>query len=312
MVRAKAFLKALASVVLVAAILVMAFSPYVLVELYGLANDGVQPIPDNSEDDSYWKVEKIAPGVFAIGEPEFYQLNWHYLIVGRDQAVLFDTGTGLRGIKSTVEALTDLPVTAMVSHLHYDHVGNLHQFDQVIMIDVPSVRASVAGDTLHIGRYQHLGFLDGLDVRPANVSGWITDGAAIDLGDRVLSVYSVPGHTPDSIVLHDPVNNLLFMGDTLYPGQLLALLPGASRSDYAASAGKLIDTVPDGTKLLAGHAAGTAPLQVPVMPLSSLASLKFRLAAAEAGEIDYAGFFPRILEIEPGISFVTGFSWANR
>lgn len=312
MVKAKAFLKALAGVVLVAVILVMAFAPYVLVELYGLANDSVQPVPETVQDNAYWKVEKVAPGVYAIGEPEFYQLNWHYLIVGRDQAVLFDTGTGLRGIKATVEALTDLPVTAMVSHLHYDHVGNLYQFDKVIMIDVPSVRASVTDGTLHIGRYQHLGFLDGIEMQPAGVTGWVADGAAIDLGDRALSVYSVPGHTPDSVVLHDPANNLLFMGDTLYSGQLLAILPGASRSDYAASVQRLVDLMPEGTRLLAGHAAGAAPLQVPIMSLSSLASLKSRLVAAEAGEIDYVGIFPRILEIEPGISFVTGFSWANR
>ena len=286
------------------------FSPYVIVEVFALTNE--KPHSPDTSDQKYWTVKQVSAGVIAIGELQFYQLNWHYLIIGRDRAVLFDTGTGLQGLRDFVETLTDLPVTAMVSHLHYDHVGNLHQFDDVAMIDVPSVRNQAHSDILEIGRYQHLGFIDGILSQPIQVTQWLQDGATIDLGDRQLAVYSVPGHTPDSIVLHDPANEVLLTGDTLYPGNLFAMLPGASRSDYVASAKKLIDTLPEDTRLLAGHADEGDPDRVPELTVATLANLHDRLTAAESGELAYEGLFPRTLVVEDGIGLLTGFSWANR
>lgn len=310
MLRLKVIAKVLIGLVLLVAFTGMLFSPYVLVEVVGLTNE--KPQQPDIDDQNYWTVKRVSPGVIAIGELQFYQLNWHYLIIGRDRAVLFDTGTGLHGLRDFVETLTDLPVTAMVSHLHYDHVGNLPQFDDVLMIDTPAVRSQVHGDTLEIGRYQHLGLIDGIAAQPIKISGWLQDGARIDLGDRQLVAYSVPGHTPDSIVLHDPENDVALMGDTLYPGRLFAMLPGASRSKYAASAKKLVDVLPEGTRLLAGHADGDDPARVPELELRTLARLHERLTAAENGELEYIGNFPRMLTIDDGVDLMTGFSWANR
>lgn len=310
MQRLKLIAKGLAGLVITAILIVALFSPYVIVEAFALTNE--KPQQPETDDQNYWTIKQVAPGVIAIGELQFYQLNWHYLITGRDRAVLFDTGTGLQGLRDFVETLTDLPITAMVSHLHYDHVGNLQQFDDVAMIDIPAVRSQISGDVLEIGRYQHLGFIDGITSQPIQVSSWLQDDATIDLGDRQLVVYSVPGHTPDSIVLHDPANALLFTGDTVYPGNLFAMLPGASRSDYVASTKKLIDILPEGTRLLAGHADEDDPERLPELTVATLVHLHERLAAAESGKIAYEGGFPRTLVIEDGIGLITGFSWANR
>lgn len=52
-----------------------------------------------------------------------------------------DTGPGVRDISVVVGALTSLPVTAMPSHMHFDHTGNLHRFSDVAIADLPLLRA---------------------------------------------------------------------------------------------------------------------------------------------------------------------------
>jgi hydroxyacylglutathione hydrolase len=70
--------------------------------------------------DDWYVIDEIAPGLYGIGEPKYHQTNWNYLIVGGERALLFDTGPGLRDISPVVASLTDRPVTALLSHLHFD------------------------------------------------------------------------------------------------------------------------------------------------------------------------------------------------
>ena len=52
--------------------------------------------------DDWFAIENIAPGVHAIGEPRFHQINWNYLIEGSAPRLLFDTGPGVRDISEVV------------------------------------------------------------------------------------------------------------------------------------------------------------------------------------------------------------------
>ena len=65
--------------------------------------------------DDWFAVEEVAPGVIAIGEPRFHQINWNYLILGTRRALMLDTGPGVRDISKAVRSLTTLPVTALPS-----------------------------------------------------------------------------------------------------------------------------------------------------------------------------------------------------
>ena len=49
-------------------------------------------------------------------------------------------------------------------------------------------------------------------------------GYAFDLGDRQLDLLITPGHSPDSVMLLDRQNGVLFTGDTVYPAALYAHL----------------------------------------------------------------------------------------
>lgn len=106
--------------------------------------------------DDYFAVEDLGNDTFAIGEPRYYQQNYSYLIVGRRRAVLFDSGSGTRDISRVVAALTKLPVTVIVSHLHFDHLGGVGPFEHTAMIDLPETRADVSGGLFKPGRYEYL------------------------------------------------------------------------------------------------------------------------------------------------------------
>ena len=63
----------------------------------------------------------------------------------------------------------------------------------------------------------------------------------IDLGDRMIDVIPIPGHSPLSVALYDRRTAILFPGDSLYPGRLY--VPEAEISTYAASAKRLVEFV---------------------------------------------------------------------
>ena len=173
---------------------------------------------------------------FAIGEPRYYQGNYSYLIVGNDRAVLFDAGTGNRDIVPVVRALTALPVTVIPSHLHFDHVGALGRFERTALPDFPALRAQGRRSLADPGALRVPGPRGPACRAPRfAVDEWWSAGQTIDLGGRRLQVVPLPGHTPTSVGLYDSDRRLLFAGDFIYPGELYAFLPGASRAAYLAT-----------------------------------------------------------------------------
>jgi hydroxyacylglutathione hydrolase len=52
------------------------------------------------------------------------------------------------------------------------------------------------------------------------IARWPTDIGHLDLGGRVLDAIPIPGHSKLSIALYDRRTQILFSGDTLYPGRL--------------------------------------------------------------------------------------------
>ena len=118
----------------------------------------------------WFAIENIAPGVQAIGEPRFHQINWNYLIEGRHTALLFDTGPGVRDISEVVRSLTKLPLIVLPSHLHFDHSGNLHRFQNIALPDLPVLRACMRDGMLHATDDLFRGFLEGMVWKPVKIS----------------------------------------------------------------------------------------------------------------------------------------------
>ena len=79
----------------------------------------------------WFTVETIDKDTFAISEYRHWEETHCYLICGTEKAVLIDTGLGIGNIKSVVDSLTSLPVMAVTTHVHWDHIGGHKYFENL-------------------------------------------------------------------------------------------------------------------------------------------------------------------------------------
>lgn len=301
------------------AVLAAAFAPFVYAELmprlqpHVIVDPAPARIAKGRMFDDYFVVQDLGAGTFAIGEPRYYQQNYSYLIIGTTRALMFDSGSGTRDIGKVVKSLTRLPVTVMVSHLHFDHFGGIGAFDHVAMIDLPQTRADVSDGRLRPSRYEYLGFWDGRSAPSTRVTEWLAPGAVIDLGGRSLTVLSTPGHTPSSAALFDAANHRLFIGDYVYPTTLYAFLPGASLSAYRRTAQRLLATLPDDTILWTAHCCRKGEgVAAPWLTMNDVRDLDGTLTSMKAGTATFTGFYPRRYPVNDEMTLATGFPWNNR
>lgn len=239
--------------------------------------------------DDWYAIEEIADGVFAIGEPRYHQINWNYLICGLERALLLDTGPGLRDIAPVARSLTSLPLIAMPSHLHFDHTGNLHRFAEIAMADLPILRACIGQDGLFRAPERlYLGSLEDMTWKPVSIAHWWPPGRMVDLGGLSLEVVPTPGHSPDSISLYESRSNILFAADFLYLGNLYAQVPGASLSEYLATAERLCRQLPPDVLILGAHGQPdeNGHHAAPRLGLADVEDLVAALIAIRAGLVE--------------------------
>jgi glyoxylase-like metal-dependent hydrolase (beta-lactamase superfamily II) len=255
--------------------------------------------------DDWYAIEEIAPGLFAIGEPKYQWLNWNYLIVGRDRALLFDTGPGLRDITPVVASLTDRPVTVLLSHLHFDHSANFHRFDDAALPDLSILRVCERDGLFHAPEEMYLACDAHTAWVPHAVRQWWPIGHRIDLGGTELEIIATPGHSPESISLHDRRRDVLLAADFPYFGDLYAQTPGASLPVYLASAEALLDRLAPGTLILAAHGEeGTQ--HAPKMSLQDLCDLATGLRAVRDDAMSPAGEDPDRYVINERLGLLAG------
>jgi glyoxylase-like metal-dependent hydrolase (beta-lactamase superfamily II) len=186
--------------------------------------------------ESWFEVLALPNDVYGIHEPHHWQEVISYLILGAERAALLDTGMGIKDISKAVNQLTDLEVIVVNSHTHFDHVGDDYRFDNIYVFDesraVQMLKNGQPNETLRHDVEADLfrkGYPDGFDpdayeilpVREEKIHT-LKNGDSIDLGGRKLEVLHTPGHSPDSIMLFDRDNRMLFTGDTFYPDWLFA------------------------------------------------------------------------------------------
>lgn len=228
--------------------------------------------------DDYYTIEYIDSSTIAIGEPRYHQHNYNYLILGKNKAILFDTGPGVRNIKTVVDSLTDLPVVVTQSHFHYDHIGNHKEFDDAYLADVQQLKDREKNGYVKIKTKEHLGFVENIKKTKFKVDGWWEIGDTINLGDRELILYHIPGHTPESVALYDPESKYLFSGDFLCPGPNLAAVPGSDITEYLSSTENLLNTISKQTKLLTAHRdTNSVKFGAPILDYNDLVDLKIGL-----------------------------------
>ncbi|MBN1408052.1 MAG: MBL fold metallo-hydrolase [Calditrichaceae bacterium] len=146
-----------------------------------------------------------------------------YLVLGKNKALLIDTGNGISDLAGFVKTITNLPLLVLNTHGHPDHAGGNFQFPEVYAHPKDSTLTKYFTSTdYHDGAIQQtqknnpdLESTFIRDISAFNKPTYlpVAEGFVFDLGDRKLEVIETPGHTPGSIVLLDAANKLLFTGD---------------------------------------------------------------------------------------------------
>jgi glyoxylase-like metal-dependent hydrolase (beta-lactamase superfamily II) len=264
----------------------------------------------------HWRVQPIAPGAWAIGEPQDDPDNYEYLLVGKARALLIDAGATHRDIRPVLAGLTSLPVTVIPTHLHYDHTNGLRHFADIALIDLPQTRARVRDGTVRLGRYQFLGGFGGAEggaAPPFRVSEWVKPDGEIDLGGRRVQVLWTPGHTATSISIHDPAAKLLFTGDLIYTTTLYAFMPDSSLSAYVATADRLLAAMPPDTVIYGAHCCrNDLPAQAPWLRMSDLRDVRQAVVDIEAGKAKGRGVLLRRFPVNARMTILTFFPFGNR
>ena len=213
----------------------------------------------------WFHVYRLTPGTYAIYEPNQFEEAISYLVEGSDRAVLIDTGNGIGDIRAVVEALSDLPISVVLTHEHYDHVAGAWRFEEIVAFDNQASLARLAEGRSNESLQQYVteDYLwkplpPGWDpttwtIPPIVPTSLVQAGDLIDLGDRTLEVIYTPGHSPGQMSLLDGENRLLFTGDHFFPGPLYAFGDDVDLDEYIASNRRLVDRLEEFDWVLSGH-----------------------------------------------------------
>lgn len=243
--------------------------------------------------EDWFEVYKLGEGTYAIYEPYQFQEALSYLVLGAERAALVDSGNGIGQIEKVVDALTELPVTVLLTHEHFDHYGGSHAFEDVAVFDDPRAIANVSGGVpnerartfVESDMVWHA-LPEGVEtetfvVEAVHPQRLLHDGDRIDLGSRSLEVIATPGHSPGSVSYLDSGNRLLFTGDHFYPGPLYAFGDDVDLDLYLASNDRLVERLEEYDFVLPGH--NEPWIEAAVLPRVSAA---FRTIAAGGGEFE--------------------------
>lgn len=189
-------------------------------------------------------VKEIGPDTWQFTEQLLGENVYCYLLCGKEKALLIDTAYGFTDLASAVKDITDLPLTVVNTHGHFDHVVGNHAFGEACLsprdLDVYRTHTNQKemGDVLRIfgggglmgevARIALTPLVHRLLAHPIPATRPLPDSRCFELGERTVKILETPGHTGGSIALLDTKNGWLFSGDNCGDEGMLLTFPEAT------------------------------------------------------------------------------------
>jgi hydroxyacylglutathione hydrolase len=148
------------------------------------------------------------------------------------------------------------------THAHMDHIGGvaglkkrkpeakiiIHPADEFIYQQLPNQPAWIG---IPQSQWSEFGFDYEL---PPKVDEHWSDGQMYKVGELTFQVIHCPGHTPGHVVLFEPVERKVFVGDCLFAGSIGRTdLPGGSTEQLMDSLFNKILPLGDDVEVYSGH-----------------------------------------------------------
>ena len=163
--------------------------------------------------------------------------NFVYLLADKSggEGLVVDSGWETKPIVNAANKANVKVKFAVATHNHFDHTSSLRELADSLGAKVVAHQRSITEHDISV---------DGGDV--------------LALGKAEVRVIYTPGHTEDSICLHDGED--LFTGDTLFIGNCGRTdLPGGSSRELFRSLHDVIMRLPPSTIIYPGHDYGDVP-----------------------------------------------------
>lgn len=198
--------------------------------------------------EKWFTLEQIDADTHIISEYRHWEETHCYLLEGKERCLLIDTGLGICNISEEVKKLTDKRITAVATHIHWDHIGGHQYYPDFYAheaeldwltggfpLSMETIRDMVTDrcdlpEGYQVNTYQ---FFQGVPTRV------LKDGDTIDLGGRKITVLHTPGHSPGHICFWEADRGYLFTGDLVYKDTLFAYYPSTDPQEYLASLEKI-------------------------------------------------------------------------
>lgn len=193
---------------------------------------------------NWFTIEQMDSETFCISEYRHWEETHCYLLNGTKHSLLVDTGLGICNIFNEVARLTNKPVIAAATHIHWDHIGGHKYFPDFYAheeevgwlnggfpLPIDTIRARVI-DRCDLPKSYDVSTYELFQGTPSKM---LKDGDTIELGGRSIQVLHTPGHSPGHMCFWEPERGYLFTGDLVYKDTLLAYYPSTDPQAYLNS-----------------------------------------------------------------------------
>lgn len=193
---------------------------------------------------NWFTIDQIDQETYIISEYRHWEETHCYLLNGSERSLLIDTGLGISNIYDEVIKLTDKPVTAVATHIHWDHIGG-HGFFQDFYAhgaelnwlngEFPLTMEQINGMVVDRCDLPENFDVNNYEFFQGNPTRVLEDNDVIDIGGRFVQIVHTPGHSPGHMCFLEKERGYLFTGDLVYKDTLFAFFPSTDPEAYLNS-----------------------------------------------------------------------------
>lgn len=207
----------------------------------------------HNDMNDWFTIEKIDDSTYVLSEYGHWEQMHSYLLLGKTHGLLIDTGLGIGNIKTVIDKITDLPILVIVTHVHWDHIGSLREFENIAVheldvnwlikglpIPLAMIKKSVVEKNFYKEAPKEFD-IEAYSVYTGVPTRILQDNDIIDIGFRKIQVIHTPGHSPGHVCLWDEDRRYLFTGDLIYKGTLYAFYPSTDPHQFYESVKRIHD-----------------------------------------------------------------------